>query len=210
MPDVASKSSLAECQECNGNGWVHGEFGFRKCACYRERAIRAELPPRYHDARLDSFSPALQTRVSDWIREPGDGLLLSGAVGTGKTHLAAAIVRSRMELGKAPAFRRAADLYAGLRETYRVNTSEAELMRAYVESPLLVLDDLGAGALTDFERRITLEIFDRRLNNRRPTIVTTNWKLEDIAEKMDDRIASRLASYTNLVVSGKDRRLRTA
>ena len=57
----------------------------------------------------------------------------------------------------------------------------------------LVLDDLGAGSLSDCERRYTLELIDTRLNKLRPTIVTSNWNLQEIAERMDDRIASRLA-----------------
>ena len=142
-----------------------------------------------------------------WLKSPGEGLLLSGTVGSGKTHLAAAIVRERIEHGTTASFRRMADFYAALRESYRTNVSEAEVVRPYVDSPLMVLDDLGAGSLTDFERRSTLEILDQRQNRMRPTIVTTNWELGEVAEKMDDRISSRLAMYRNLRLAGADRRL---
>jgi len=103
-----------------------------------------------------------------------------------------------------------AELYAALRECCRLNTSEAEVLRPYAAAPLVVLDDLGAGGLTDFERRATLEILDQRLNQLRPTVVTTNWELPEIAVKMDDRIASRLATFTNIRLAGADRRLASA
>jgi hypothetical protein len=96
---------------------------------------------------------------------------------------------------------------AGRWDPERLTWSLRSLMRPYLDASLLALDDLGAGGLSDFERRVTLEIFDRRLNDRRPTVVTTNWELESIAEKMDDRIASRLATYACLRLGGEDRRL---
>jgi len=80
-------------------------------------------------------------------------------------------------------------------------------MSTLEKSRFLVLDDLGAGSLSDCERRYTLELIDTRLNSMRPTIVTSNWNLEEISERMDDRVASRLAGFAALELAGKDRRL---
>jgi DNA replication protein DnaC len=137
----------------------------------------------------------------------GDGLLLRGGPGTGKTHLAAAIIRHQIEHGLKCSFFPVAKLYSDLREAFRLNASAVDIVKPCMQSPLIVLDDLGAGALTDFERRSALEVIEARLNSLRPTIVTTNLDLEDIAAKLDDRIASRVASYTNIELGGVDRRL---
>jgi hypothetical protein len=45
---------------------------------------------------------------------------------------------------------------------------------------------------------------DRRLNDVLPTCVTTNWSPEQIAERMDDRIASRIQSFVLLRLDGSD------
>jgi len=145
--------------------------------------------------------------VTRWLESPGDGLLITGTAGTGKTHLAAAILRWRIEHGEWATFRRLAEFYQALRESYRLNTSEADVLRPYIEGKFVVLDDLGGGALRDFERRAVLEVLDRQLNQCKPTVVTTNWSLAEIAERMDDRIASRLASFTCIELAGLDRRL---
>lgn len=200
-------SSQPECEACSGNGWTYSDGTAKRCPCQREKRILRELPPLYRQAKLADFSAEVQEHVRRWLDSPGTGLLLSGTVGSGKTHLASAIVRERIGRDDPASFRRMADLYAALRESFRLNTSEAEVLRPYVDARLIVLDDLGAGGLSDFERRSTLEILEQRLIQERPTIVTTNWSLPEIGEKMDDRIASRLATYTILRLAGSDRRL---
>jgi DNA replication protein DnaC len=75
-----------------------------------------------------------------------------------------------------------------------------------VRTALLVLDDLGAGSLSDHERRCTLELLDKRLDAMRPTVVTTNWTIEQIGKRMDERIASRLSGFVVMAFTGKDLR----
>lgn len=169
--------------------------------------MQAALPVRYHSARLTDFPEAVVARVMEWLKRPSDGLLLCGPAGTGKTHLAAALTRACIEVRRPVLFRRAADLFLAIRQSYEHSDfSEDTVLGEYAGAPLLVLDDIGAGALSDFERRATLEILDRRLNALRPTVVTTNWDTDDIRERMDERIASRLAGFTLLMFAGDDRR----
>lgn len=135
-------------------------------------------------------------------------MLIPGAAGIGKTYLAAALVGESIRRGGHAAFKRCADLYAALRETYRTGASEESVLTDYRKASVLALDDLGAGSLSDHERRFTLEVLDRRHNRMLPTIVTTNWDLARISQQMDDRIASRLGGFTRIDLGTADRRLR--
>jgi len=139
-----------------------------------------------------------------WLNKPGDGLLLYGPTGTGKTWAAAGIARHLIETGCQVLWRASAEFFRALRECYEHNSSEGPVLKEYTTAPNLVLDDLGAGSGSDFERRSVIELIDRRMNGLLPTVVTTNWTLEEIAVRLDDRLASRLSAFTQLEFSGPD------
>jgi len=135
------------------------------------------------------------------------GMFITGPVGVGKTHFACAVLFEWLASGHRGIFRPWSALYSALRDCYVTRTSERALLEEYVDAEFLVLDDLGAASFSDFEVRMTLHILDSRLVQLRPTVVTSHWTLEQIAEKMDARIASRLAGFQRIEMSGADRRL---
>lgn len=202
-----------KCKLCSDEGWIRVGNRLKPCKCRSEAVIQGLLPPRYHTATLGDF-PALGAQVLGWIAKPGDGLLLMGAVGAGKTHMAAAIVRHLVESGHGARFTRAADFYSMIRDTYTKREdppsgrwlTERELIHRETTVDYLVLDDLGSGNLSDHERRCTLELIDQRVNDLLPTIVTSNWSLKDISEKLDERVASRLGTFKVIAFKGEDKR----
>lgn len=205
-----TSSETTKCADCEGGGFKlvekNGSRRAQECHCVAERRVVSRLPLRYQKASLLDFSGPTREFIVDWISKPGDGLLITGPVGSGKTHLAAACCRTLILIHQEAFFQRCADLYKLIRETYRTNMSEESVIEASDNRRFVFLDDLGSGSLSDHERRVTLEILDRRLNRILPTCVTTNWSLEEISERMDDRISSRLQSFTQLKLDGRDRR----
>ncbi|HVB59128.1 MAG TPA: ATP-binding protein [Candidatus Acidoferrales bacterium] len=202
-----SQAHPVECGKCGDLSYVVRDGKASECECVLERRVVARLPQRYRRASLIDFPKTTQELALLWLECPGDGLFIVGPAGTGKTYFAAAIVRTLLLIRQEVFFRRCADLYAALRESYRVGTSEDSVMRDYVNSPHVVLDDLCSGGLSDHERRSTLEVFDQRINKSLPTIVTSNWELEQIEQRMDERIASRLSSFRLFPMDGPDRRI---
>lgn len=177
-----------------------------RCQCSIERKIAARLPERYRRATIQDFGVGILGFATQWLTNPTDGLLIFGPTGTGKTHLAAGILRALVESGTDVVFQRCAQFFSNIRETYRSNVSENTVLKPLVTTSFLILDDLGSGSLSDHERRLALDLIDRRLNENRPVIVTTNWSLTKISETMDDRVASRLSTFKSLELLGKDLR----
>jgi len=173
-----------------------------------EEIFRSLLLPRYREAQLGHFAQQIANAVRRWLAEPKDGLFISGPAGTGKTYMACAIVRAVLEAGKPVTFVRCADFYAEIRRTFSIGSevTEGDVENRYANAPLLVLDDLAAGSLSDHERRCTLNLLDVRWNHLRPTVVTSNLALTEIGTAMDERISSRLRCFVPIVLGGRDRR----
>jgi DNA replication protein DnaC len=108
-----------------------------------------------------------------------------------------------------PIFVAVPELLLSLRESYSKNdTSEGEIISKYTEGSLLVLDDLGAEKSTEWSINILYIIIDRRYRDEKKTIITSNLSLDELADKLDDRIASRIAGMCTVVpMGGADRRL---
>lgn len=152
-----------------------------------------------------------------------DSLYLTGARGVGKTHLAAAVVRervldwqpyiSREHPWTVPSIRWIAtpDLLLDIRDSFRDGSdkSERDIIEEYTDCKLLVLDDLGAEKTTEWSLQTLYTIIDRRYRDEQQTIVTSNLTLNQLGDKLDDRISSRLAELCTVIeLKGQDRRVK--
>lgn len=129
-------------------------------------------------------------RVVAYANEPDGWLILKGGYGCGKTHLAAAIANHRLSLGHTALFVSTPDLLDHLRAAFSPGstTSYDQRFEQVRNTPLLILDDLGAQSSSEWAQEKLYQIFNHRYNNRLPTIVTTNEELETI----EIRIRSRM------------------
>lgn len=184
----------------------------------RKRPHR-HLPPERLIAALTNIGVPARFRSATVKRlEPlTDSLYLTGPRGTGKTHMAAAIIRE-IVLDKTPShslsglqWTSAPDLLLEIRATFRDGSerSEKEIIEQYSNCKLLVLDDLGAEKTSGWSLQTLYTIIDRRYREERQTIITSNLSLDELAAQVDDRIASRLSELCRVVVlTGRDRRVK--
>ena len=128
--------------------------------------------------------------------EDGSWLILAGLRGTGKSHLAAAIMHEVMKRGKQALFRLVPEMLDDLRKGYEDGTHYTQ-MKALKTAPCLVLDDLGKERNTDAGYDFLYQIVDARYRERRQTIITTNamsykqlvsWGRPDIIEPILSRM----------------------
>jgi len=142
----------------------------------------------------------------------GRGLFLTGTVGTGKTHLIAAIIDYIARIYKRKynlliIYFTSTGLLSELKSSYEDKTSD-ELISDIKHCTLLVIDDFGAEKTTDWVLETYFEIIDYRYANLYPTIIATNLTDIEIKQKLSERIMSRIyESCKGIKLTGKDYRL---
>jgi len=174
------------------------------------------LSPRFRTRTFERFRPTPDTRRAlDLCRRwaaaypggpaaDGVGIALVGPVGTGKTHLAAAVVNALVERGHYPLFVSVPDLIARFRAGIESGTAERQLLLAK-SAEVLVLDDLGAERVTDWAAEQLYRLINARYEALQPTIVTTNLEPSELAEHLGERAVSRLLEMCRWVrVDGDD------
>jgi DNA replication protein DnaC len=164
---------------------------------------------RFREARLADFPAAVVEPLERWDHK-APGWLLTGGVGAGKTHLAAALCHHLAKLHVPARMVKAPGLLQMIRRTYDRDTADDARydLRRLDEARVLVLDDLGTERVTDWAQEQLHTLVDGWYEAGRPLMVTTNLDLEQLAAQLGDRIASRLSEMTRpLVLKAPDRRL---
>lgn len=122
----------------------------------------------------------------------GAGLILAGKPGTGKSHLAGAILQAL--LSPHVRYITCMDLIRAVRETWRRDSerSESDLLAYFEGLDLLVVDEIGAQYGTDGEQNIVFDVLDRRYREMRPSILLTNQNAAGLKEFVGERTYDRL------------------
>ena len=236
------------CSICGGSGLrvvqEDGKQFARECVCRVGRRAarmlyRAHIPRRYEHCILESYDTNLpyshRTQVSARLTAKkfiegypletyGRGLLLTGSIGVGKTHLAVAILQALVtERGATGLFYDYRDLLKQVQNSYnaQVRETELEVLRPVFEAEVLVLDELGASKPTDWVWDTVAHILNTRYNDRRTTIITTNYanagplgteaggrtlvREETLGDRIGERMRSRLQEMCVVVeMQGED------
>ena len=141
-----------------------------------------------------------------------------GPVGVGKTHLAVSILKGLTERGGFSClFYEFGSLLKEIQDSYNPvsKSSEMRVLAPVYQADVLVLDELGASVPTEWVRDTMYQIINKRYNDNKLTIFTTNYldKSEDVSKRLEERITYRLRSRlyemcTNVVIDGEDYRRR--
>ena len=233
------------CPLCHNTGWKSvgedREARVTRCDCRSQGRLerllqQARIPKRYehcelsnfdHDGPHRSLSPAYLAAVNLVERYPVEnaGLLIIGRIGVGKTHLAVGIMKELISTkGVQALFYDYRELLKEIQNSYNatVNTTEMEVLRPIFEAELLVLDELGAVKPTEWVWDTVSHILNTRYNDKRTTIITTNFddkpagavggprgaaREETLGDRIGERMRSRLHEMCRKIeMQGEDYR----
>lgn len=171
----------------------------------------SRITPRFRDRTFENFQVHGLNRVAfeaavQFDPQSGQGLMLYGSYGIGKTHLAAAI--ANRFIGKMSVlYISCPDLLLEIRESIN-GKGKPERFAVARQVPLLVLDDIGAEKPSDWVRETLFVLINHRYEYKLPTVFTTNCTLEELEVRLGGRIVSRIAEMCRCIkFSGKDFRL---
>ena len=159
---------------------------------------RARVPKRYEHCDFDNFDIDIwegRTSAKLWNSSLAQaklvvegfarnypasgqtGLLLMGPSGVGKTHLAVAALRQLMSRGHQVRFYDYRELLKQIQASYDPDhpSSEMGVLEPVLEAEILLLDDIGASKPSDWVLETIGHILNKRYNEKRVTLLTTNY-----------------------------------
>jgi DNA replication protein DnaC len=159
---------------------------------------RARIPSRYEHCDFESYVTDLadgktwtaqhahsmkqakllaQGFVRDYPGSAEKGLLLMGPSGVGKTHLAVASLKELIRHGHGGLFCDYRELLKEIQASYNAASESTEMavLEPVRTAEILVMDDVGASKPSAWVLDIIGLVLNARYNERRTTILTTNY-----------------------------------
>lgn len=177
---------------------------------YKDQLVKCGIYERYQWATLEKIREmgipdknafdrvsAFVDRLDDNLKQ-GNGLILKGNVGTGKTTLAAAVIQEMVRRGMTSCY--FVPLASLLDEIFsRKGDGQKEYINMLKNCRLLVIDDLGQEHSEGWVQLKFENIISERYNRCRSTILTTNLGSEQMKGRYTERIIDRFRESCDVI-----------
>ncbi|MBQ7740505.1 MAG: ATP-binding protein [Eubacterium sp.] len=217
------------CAACEDKGFIEN----RMCSCMKQvlkdlmRKEISKLAP-IDSCTFDNFDTSLydNTTLENGInpREKAEralgasrkyaqnfsreskNLLFLGATGLGKTHLSLAIANVVINRAYSVCYGTSYNICEDLRnESFGRTDYITYTKNKVLDADLLILDDLGTETDNQYNTASISNIINSRMLSGKPTVISTNYEYDELLEKYDQRVASRLTGeYITITLFGKD------
>lgn len=216
------------CKACLDSGFVNG----KPCECFKKRKnmelIKAFGLSANKDCSFESFDTKicknakqaeslkkiveiLEKWANKYPNNAKNNIIISGRTGVGKTYLSSCLANELLKKDISVCFITAFDLNESfLKYHTSFDKTKYSWIEPFIEADVLFIDDLGTEPIL---KNVTKNYFYLVLSERerfsRPVIITTNLMLDELNNRYDERICSRLCNKRNsnlIFIDGDDLR----
>lgn len=166
----------------------------------------AEPDPVKHVVPRDTMRMVYDAcrRYAENFSAASPNLLFQGGTGLGKTFLSACIAKVVAGRGFSVCYESAAaalEHYERSKFSRESDDGESAAVRVRrMEScDLMILDDLGTEMVTSMSQSALYTLINNRLANGRPTIISTNFSEDELSQKYNPQIVSRIMGEFRLL-----------
>lgn len=179
--------------------WIMSE----PCGCEGERAEREraemaerELRERHVAEKVETAGVARRFKgartsipeIGDFLAgfDPcgGNGLYITGRVGSGKTYAASALARALVYQGASVVMTTTLDMLDSIQATYGRGAGQAGGVGRFAGCDLLILDDLGKENGSSWALTTIFQVVNARYQDMRPIVVTSQYPPAALARRL--------------------------
>lgn len=188
------------------------EFLYKNSIVSNKNILHKGLKDFY--ARSDrerAIQKQVKLLVNDVASSDPINIYFQGVPGSGKSHLAMALMQNANSLanGKRFLFVNFPALQQRIRKSYNSEFSvegEADFIQKMIDCDVLTLDDIASeinpltmqGKISEFSSRILYSVMVGRAE-KKPTIITSNISWKDLQQLLDPRVVSRFSYRLTLI-----------
>ena len=214
------------CKKCKDNGSVIG----KNCECYEELLMKYSVEELNKNCNIDlhsfdefkvDFYPTDRLQSGYTVREQmlevykycveyaeefdlnSPSLVFKGNTGLGKTFLSSAIAKKVTERGFSVVFDSVSNMLRSI-ENERFGRSDKDTLSVLLNADLVILDDFGSEGTNKLHEPVLYEIINGRINKNLPMIISTNYSSNELDNKYNERIISRISSFIPIYFYGND------
>ena len=210
------------CAKCNDSGYVDGNA----CDCLDDEICKLIIAESNIMNRSFTFDNSTETDKENLGvykslkkiclgQSDKSNALIYGNTGSGKTYLLTACANLCADDGKSVLLLTAYTLNGLFLDAHMSDlASHQAIMDGLIDVDVLLIDDLGT---ENVYKNVTAEYFfsliNERMARKKQTFISTNLTLQDIRERYDERIFSRLVDQNSTFVhplNGVDKRIKKA
>lgn len=236
MENLATKTEDGQmnsynCELCKDTTWIIDDTGkvVSRCKCYEVMKVREQweasglktddldktFATYEHWSNLSKHMKSAATnyylRFKEIENTNHNSILFCGQPGAGKTHLCIALANNFIKKdSKRVVYMPYRDVITKLKQNILDKEYYKNLVGKYQMAEILLVDDLFKGKVNETDINIMFEIINHRYINKLPTIVSTEYLVEEMLS-FDEAIGSRIYEMSKgfiVEVRGKENNYR--